>query len=183
MWHLARVALLGVCWVIAMSKVGGTRYQVQFFRLEKLNCIIAYCCTRSTYVNVRSCFRHLLLLLLFYCCCCCCCCYCKLASAAASSAAAAAAAIALRTAGWSCSVFFFFFQLSCESYMVMDVVVQNPQKSSGYDQGTTMRKKHVNRDSKMCCCCCRFCCGAPTTDERIHAPVLHDASQIDYCRY
>ena len=23
-------------------------------------------------------------------------------------------------------------------------------------------------------------CGAPTTDERIHAPVLHDASQIDY---
>ena len=53
---------------------------------------------------------------------------------------AAAAATALRTAGWSCSVFFFFFfQLSCESYMVMDVV-QNPQTSSGYDQGTTMRK-------------------------------------------
>ena len=44
-------------------------------------------------------------------------------------------------------------------------------------------KKHVSRDSKMCCCCCRFCCGAPTTDERTHAPVLHDASQIDYCRY
>ena len=46
--------------------------------------------------------------------------------------------------------FFFFFQLSCESFMVMklscesfmvmDVVVQNPQKSSGYDQGTTMGK-------------------------------------------
>ena len=49
---------------------------------------------------------------------------------------------------------------------------------------TNMRKKHVRRDSKMCCCCCcRFCCGAPTTDERIHAPVLHDASQIAYCRY
>ena len=59
---------------------------------------------------------------------------------AAAAAAAAAAATALRTAGWSCSVFFFFFfQLSCESYMVMDVV-QNPQKSSGYDQGATMRK-------------------------------------------
>ena len=58
----------------------------------------------------------------------------------AAAAAAAAAATALRTAGWSCSVFFFSFQLSCESYMVMDVVVQNPQKSSGYDQGTTMRK-------------------------------------------
>ena len=36
--------------------------------------------------------------------------------------------------------FFFFFQLSCESYVVMDVVVQNPQKSSGYHQVTTMRK-------------------------------------------
>ena len=35
--------------------------------------------------------------------------------------------------------FLFFFQLSCESCMVMDDV-QNPQKSSGYDQGTTMRK-------------------------------------------
>ena len=68
---------------------------------------------------------------------------------------------------------FFFFQLSCESYMVMDLV-QNPQKSSGYDQGTTMRKKRVSRDVKMCCCCCCFCCGAPTTDERIHAPALHD---------
>ena len=27
-------------------------------------------------------------------------------------------------------------------------------------------------------CCYCFCCGAPTTDERIHAPVLYDASQI-----
>ena len=35
----------------------------------------------------------------------------------------------------------------------------------------------------MCCCCCRFCCGAPATDIRIHAPVLHDALQIYYCRY
>ena len=52
-----------------------------------------------------------------------------------------AAATALRTAGWSCSVFvFFLFELSCERYMVMDVVVQNPQKSSGYDQGATTRK-------------------------------------------
>ena len=59
-----------------------------------------------------------------------------------SAAAAAAAATARSTADWSCSVFFFFFfQLSCESYMVMDVVVENPQKSSGYDQGTTMIKK------------------------------------------
>ena len=35
----------------------------------------------------------------------------------------------------------------------------------------------------MCWCCCRFCCCATTTDVRIHAPVLHDASQIAYCRY
>ena len=105
------------------------------------------------------------------------------AAAAAVAAAGGGAATALCTAGWSCSVFFSFPRISCESYMVMDVVVQHPQKSSGYDQGTTMRKKYVSRDSKMCCCCCRFCCGAPTTDERIHAPVLHDASQIDYCRY
>ena len=64
--------------------------------------------------------------------------------------------------------------------MVVDVV-QNPQKSNEYE----CEKKHLRRDSKMCCCCCccRFCCGAPTTDERIHTPVLHDASQIAYCRY
>ena len=98
------------------------------------------------------------------------------------TSAAAAAATALRTAGWSCSVFFlFFFQHSWKKYM--KDVVQNRQKRSGYDQGTTMRKKkHVSRDSKMCCCC-HFCCGAPTTDERIHAPVLYDASLIDCCRH
>ena len=66
-----------------------------------------------------------------------------------TSAAAAAAATALRTAGWSCSVFYPFFQLPCERYVVMDVGVQNPQKRCGYDQGTTMRKKRVSRDSKM----------------------------------
>ena len=65
--------------------------------------------------------------------------------------------------------------------MVVDVVVQNPQKSNEYEYE---KKKHVRRDSKMCCCCCcRFCCGAPTTGERMHAPVLHVASQIAYCRY
>ena len=105
------------------------------------------------------------------------------AAAAAATAAAAGVATALRTAGWSCSVFFFFLQLSCACYMVMDLVVQNPQERSGYDQGSTMRKKHLSRDCKMCCCCCRSCCVAPTTDERIHPPVLHDASQIDNCRY
>ena len=71
-----------------------------------------------------------------------------LASAAAASgaAAAAAAATALRTAGRSCSVFFFSSN-SCESYMVVDVIVQNPQRSSG----DKYEKKHVRRDSKMCC--------------------------------
>ena len=68
----------------------------------------------------------------------------------------------------------------CCFNMVVDVVVQNPQKSNEYEYG----KKHVRRDSNMCCCyrCRRFCFGAPTTDERIHAPVRHDASQIAYCR-
>ena len=57
---------------------------------------------------------------------------------------------------------------------MVDVVVH--KKSNEYEY----EKKHARRDSKMCCCCCccRFCCGAPTTDERINAPVLHDASQI-----
>ena len=55
------------------------------------------------------------------CCCCrCCCCYCT-------------AYCWLVLLG----VFLFFFQLSCEIYMEMDVV-QNPQKCSGYDQGTTI---------------------------------------------
>ena len=50
---------------------------------------------------------------------------------------------------------------------------------------TNMRKKHVRRDSKMCCCCCCFCCGGRTKEllvsrvnDRIHVPVLHDASQM-----
>ena len=62
--------------------------------------------------------------------------------------------------------------------MVVDVV-QNPKKSNEYEY----EKKPVRRDSKMCCCCCHFCCGAPTTDERIHASVIHDASKIAYCSY
>ena len=49
--------------------------------------------------------------------------------------------------------------------------------------GKALRLGQLSRDSKMCYCCCRFCCGAPTTDETIHAPVPHDASQIAYCRY
>ena len=63
------------------------------------------------------------------------------AAAGAVAGAAAGAATALRTAGWSCSVFLFFFPtLLRKLHVVMDVAVQNPQKSSGYDQGTTTRK-------------------------------------------
>ena len=63
--------------------------------------------------------------------------------------------------------------------MVVDVVVQNPQKGN---ESEYEKKEHVRLDSKMCCCCCcRFCCGAPTIDEIIYAPILHDASQIAYC--
>ena len=99
-----------------------------------------------------------------------------------SAAAAAAAATALRTAGWSCSVFFLLPNLLRKLHRYGCCCTEPSEKfrvRPRYDY----EKKHVSRDSKMCCCCCRFCCGAPTTDERIHAPVLHDASQIAYCRY
>ena len=98
-----------MCWVIAMSKVGGTRYQLQFFRLQKLNLKIVYCCIRRCSLvlsasSAVSAFLLLLLLVLLVL-------LVLLASAASASAAAAAAAAAaaLRTAGWSCSVFYFLF--------------------------------------------------------------------------
>ena len=141
MWHLVRVALLGVCWVIAMPKVGGTRYQVQFFRLQKLNRKIAYCRIHTyMFAPAFSIF----------------CCFCL------STAAAVAVAVAAAAACFCCGCL-------CGCCRVL----------RRYDY----EKKRVSRDSKMCCCCCRLCCGAPTTDEIIHASVLHDASQIDYCRY
>ena len=96
-----------------------------------------------------------------------------------TSAAAAAASTALRTAGWSCLVFFLFLPTLLRKLHGDGCCTAPSQKSRirpRYDYET----KHVSLDSKMCCCCCRFCCGAPTTGERIHAPVLHDASQIDY---
>ena len=67
--------------------------------------------------------------------------------------------------------------------MVMDVVVQNSHKRSGYDQGTTMRKN--------VCVVTRRCAAAAVvsavvlarpTKEYTHW-YFHDASQIDYCRY
>ena len=111
-----------------------------------------------------------------------------LASAAAASAAAAAAAAdddddatALRTAGWSCSVFLYFLPTLLRK-LHGDGCCTEPSEKFRVRPRYDYEKNHVGRDSKMCCCCCRFCCGAPTTDDRIHAPVLHDASQIDYCR-
>ena len=64
--------------------------------------------------------------------------------------------------------------------MVVDVV-QNPQKVTS----TNMRKNisHVVTPRCAAAAVVSAVCGAPTTDERIHAPVLHDASQIAYCRY
>ena len=51
--------MLGVCWVIAVSKVGGTRYSLFVFKhyTEKSRTAVN--------VDVRSCFRHLLLFLLY----------------------------------------------------------------------------------------------------------------------
>ena len=179
--------------VIAMSKVGGTRYQVQFFRLQTLNRKIAYCCIRSTYVDVRSCFRHLLLLLLFYCCCCCCCCCCCYCCCLLLPLLLLPLLLLLLLALLLLVLLlhyvllvgparcFFIFLPTLLRKLHGDGCTEPSEKfrvRPRYDY----EKKHVTRDSKMCCCC-RFCCAAPTTDERIHAPVLHDASQIDYCRY
>ena len=47
---------------------------------------------------------------------------------------------------------------------------------------TNMRRK-MYVVTPTCVAAAAVCCGAPTTDERIHAPVLHDASQIAYHRY
>ena len=82
-------------------------------------------------------------------------------------------------AGWSCSVIFSFSSNS----LAKATWCTEPSKKFRVRPRYDYEKKRVSRDSKMCCCCCRFCCGPPTTDERIHAPVLHDASQIDHCRY
>ena len=65
--------------------------------------------------------------------------------------------------------------------MVVDVVVQNPQKSNEYEYEKNMYV--VTPRCAATAAAAVVCCGAPTTDERIHAPVLHDASQIPYCRY
>ena len=103
------------------------------------------------------------------------------AAAASAAAAGGGAATALRTAGWFCSVFFSFSSNSLAKatwwWMLLYRTLRNFPGTTDYE------KKLVSRDSKMCCCCCHFCCGAPATDERIHAPVLHDASQIHYCMY
>ena len=103
-------------------------------------------------------------------------------TSAAAAAAAAGAATALRTAGWSCSVFFFIPTLWRKLHGD-GCCCTEPSEKFRVRPRYEYEQKHVSRDSKMCCCCCRFCCGAPTTDEKIHAPLLHDASQIDYCRY
>ena len=73
--------------------VEGRRNQVQFFRLQKLNRKIAYCCIRRCSLvlsasSAVSAFQLLLLLLLLL-----------LASAAGASAAAAAAAATSRSGG------------------------------------------------------------------------------------
>ena len=100
-----------------------------------------------------------------------------------TSAAAAAAAATLRTPGWPRSVFSFSSNSLAKATWWWICWCTEPSETFRVRPSYGYEKKHVSRDSKMCCCCCRFCCCAPTTDERIHAPVLHDVSQIDYCRY
>ena len=88
-----------------------------------------------------------------------------------------------QSAGWSYSVFFLFLPTLLRKLHGDGCCCTKPSEKFRVRPRYDYEKKHVSRDSKMCCCCCRLCCGALTTDERIHAPVLHDASQIDYCRY
>ena len=104
-------------------------------------------------------------------------------AAAAATAAAAAAATALRTAEWSCSVCFFFLPTLLRKLHGDGCCCTEPSEKFRVRPRYDYEKKHVSRDSKMCYCCCRFRCGSPTTGKRIHAPVVHDASQTDYCRY
>ena len=87
-----------------------------------------------------------------------------------------------RTARWSCSVLFSFSSNSLAKATWWWMLLYRTLRKIPGATKVRLWQKHVSRDS-MCCCYCRLCCGAPTTDERIHAPVLHDASQIDYCRY
>ena len=104
--------------------------------------------------------------------------------AGGAAAGAGGAATALRTAGWSCSVFFCCLPTLLRKLHGDGCCCTEPSENFRVQPRYDYEKKHVSRDSNMCCCCCcRFCGGAPTTDEKIHAPVLHDASQIDYCRY
>ena len=105
------------------------------------------------------------------------------AGAAGAAGAGAGAATALCTAGWSCSVFFFPLPTLLRKLHGDGCCCTEPSEEFRVRPRYDYNKKHVSRDSKMCCCCCRLCCGAPTTNERMHAPVLHDASQIHCCRY
>ena len=83
----------------------------------------------------------------------------------AAAAAAAAAATALRTAGWSCSVFFFFLPTLLRKLHGDGCCCTEPSEKFRVRPRYDYEIKRVSRDSKMCCCCCcRFCCGAPTAD-------------------
>ena len=171
-----------------MSKVGETRYQVpgtavlSSSKMKPKNRVLLYteyirrCLLVLSASSAASAFLLLVLVLLLL--------LLLASAAAASAAAAAAAATALRTAGWSCSVFFCCLPTLLRKLHGDGCCCTEPSENFRVQPRYDYEKKHVSRDSNMCCCCCcRFCGGAPTTDEKIHAPVLHDASQIDYCRY
>ena len=81
-----------------------------------------------------------------------------------------------RTAGWSCSVFFSFLPTLLRK-LHGDGCCTEPSEKFRLRPRYDYEKNMWVVTPKMCCCCCRrFCGGAPTTDERIHASVLHDAS-------
>ena len=94
-------------------------------------------------------------------CCCCCTTYCWLVLLGVS---------------------FFSFQLSCESYMWWMLLYITLRKFPGTIK-VRLWEKTCEPWLQDVLLLPSLCCGAPTTDERVHAPVLYDASQIAYCRY
>ena len=71
-----------------------------------------------------------------------------------------------RTAGWSCSVFFSFSSNSLAKATWWWMLLYRTLRKVPGTTKVRLWEKYVSRDFKMCCCCCRFCCGAPTTDEK-----------------
>ena len=102
-------------------------------------------------------------------------------TAAAAPAAAAAVATALYCWLVLLGVLFFPSQLPRESCTSMMDVVRTLRKAPGTNTNNIYEKMYVA--TARCAAAVVSAAVGWCSDERIRAPVLHDASQIDYCRY